>query len=101
MTIFHSLLHMIDMLHTKKDCRIYPENMRWNGKPICPHCGSISEHHYKLTKDGKFEGLYKCKYSAWFMLHRIRYNVKDDDANFNEMTQVDKTYVGGKTLEPS
>lgn len=31
------------------------------------------------------------------MLHRIRYNVKDDDANFNDMTQVDETYIGGKT----
>jgi hypothetical protein len=35
--------------------------------------------------------------TAWFMLHRIRYNVKDDDANFNDMTQVDETYIGGKT----
>lgn len=61
MITFHSLLHMIDTLHTEEDCRVYLENMRWNGKPICPHCGSISEHHYKLTKDGKFEGLYKCK----------------------------------------
>ncbi len=148
MITFHSLLHMIDTLHTEEDCRVYLENMRWNGKPICPHCGSISEHHYKLTKDGKFEGLYKCKdcrcrftvrqgtmfegsnlplkkwfyaiylflshkrgisscqlardinvtqKTAWFMLHRIRYNVKDDDANFNDMTQVDETYIGGKT----
>ena len=31
------------------------------------------------------------------MLHRIRHNVKDDDADFNDMTQVDETYVGGKT----
>ena len=31
------------------------------------------------------------------MLISIRYNVKDDDANFNDMTQVDETYIGGKT----
>lgn len=148
MATFHSLLQMMDTLHTEEDCRVYLENMRWNGKPICPHCGSISEHHYKLTKDGKFEGLYKCKdcrcrftvrqgtmfegsnlplkkwfyaiylflshkkgisscqlardiqvtqKTAWFMLHRIRHNVKDDDANFDDMTQMDETYMGGKT----
>lgn len=49
MATFHSLLQMMDTLHTEEDCRVYLENMRWNGKPICPHCGSISEHHYKLT----------------------------------------------------
>lgn len=65
MTIFHSLLHMIDTLLTGEDCRVYLENMRWGGKQICPHCGSISEHHYKLIKDGNFEGLYKCKDSHW------------------------------------
>ena len=35
--------------------------------------------------------------TAWFMLHRIRHNIKDDDATFDDMTQVDETYVGGKT----
>ena len=148
MAIFHTLLQMMDTLHTEEDCRVYLENVRWNGKPICPHCGSISENHYKLTQNGEFKGLYKCRdcgkrftvrqgtmfegsnlplkkwfyaiylflshkrgisscqlakdigvtqKTAWFMLHRIRHNVKDDDADFNDMTQVDETYVGGKT----
>ena len=35
--------------------------------------------------------------TAWFMLHRIRQNIKDDDVNFEGETQVDETYVGGKT----
>lgn len=30
------------------------------------------------------------------MLSRIRVNLKDDDANFDDFTQVDETYVGGK-----
>lgn len=138
---------MIDTLHTEEDCRVYLESMRWNGKPVCPHCGSISEHHYRLTENGIFKGLYKCRdcrcrftvrqgtmfegsnlplkkwfyaiylflshkrgisscqlardinvtqKTAWFMLHRIRHNIKDNDANFDDMTQVDETYVGGK-----
>lgn len=144
---FHSLLHMIDTLHTEEDCREYLEDMRWHGEPVCPHCGSISKYHYKLTQNGKFKGLWKCKdcrkrftvtqgtmsegshvplkkwfyaiylflghkkgissvqlakdidvtqKTAWFMLSRIRVNLKDDDANFDDFTQVDETYVGGK-----
>ena len=144
---FHSLLQMIDTLHTEEDCRQYLEDMRWGGEPVCPHCGSISKHHYKLTQNGTFKGLYKCKdcrerftvlqgtmfegshiplkkwfyaiyiflshkkgissvqlakdiqvtqKTAWFMLSRIRKNLKDDDATFDDMTQADETYVGGK-----
>lgn len=144
---FHSLLQMIDTLHTEEDCRQYLEDMRWGGEPVCPHCGSISKKHYKLTQNGKFKGLHKCKdcrerftvtqgtmfegshvplkkwfyaiylflahkkgissvqlakdidvtqKTAWFMLSRIRVNLKDDDANFDDFTQVDETYVGGK-----
>ena len=51
---FHSLLQMIDTLHTEEDCRLYLEDMRWHGEPVCPHCGSISKHHYKLTQKGEF-----------------------------------------------
>ena len=144
MATFHSLLQMMDTLHTEEDCRVYLENMRWNGKPICPHCGSISEHHYKLTQNGEFKGLYKCndcrcrftvrqgtmfegsnlplkkwfyaiylflshkkgisscqlakdiqvtQKTAWFMLHRIRHNVRGDDAHFDDMTQMDENVV--------
>ena len=139
---------MIDTLHTEEDCRLYLEDMRWHGEPVCPHCGSISKHHYKLTQNGEFKGLYKCKdcrerftvrigtmfedsnlplkkwfyaiflflshkkgisscqlardihvtqKTAWFMLHRIRHNIKDDDATFDDMTQMDETYMGGKS----
>ena len=45
MATFHSLLQMIDMLHTEEDCRIYLGNMRWNEEPICSHYGSISAEH--------------------------------------------------------
>lgn len=145
---FHSLLQMIDTLHTEEDCREHLEDMRWHGVPVCPHCGSISKHHYKRKQNGEFKGLYKCKdcrerftvrigtmfedsnlplkkwfyaiflflahkrgisssqlardihvtqKTAWFMLHRIRHNIKKDDTTFEADTQVDETYVGGKT----
>ena len=31
--------------------------------------------------------------TAWFMLGRIRENLRDDDAKFDDDTQVDETYV--------
>lgn len=35
--------------------------------------------------------------TAWFMLNRIRYNFKDKiHIEFDDMTQIDETYVGGK-----
>ena len=145
---FKSLKQMLDTLRTEEECRVYLETLRWNGKPVCPHCGSMSERHYKLTQGGEFKGLYKCRdckkrftvrqgimfedsnlplrtwfhaiylvfiskkgisscqlarelgvtqKTAWFMLQRIRHNMKDDNIDFDDTTQVDETYIGGKT----
>lgn len=58
---FNSLIKMIEVLDTEHKCREYFEELRWNGEPVCPHCGSIRENHYKLKQGGKFKGLYKCK----------------------------------------
>ena len=148
MVQFESLLHMIDSLQSEEKCRLHLEHVRWpNGQIVCPHCGSVSKKHYRLTKDGKFEGLHKCKdcrerftvtvgamfenshvplrkwflaiymflshkkgissvqlakdinvtqKTAWFMLNRIRDNMKSD-SNFDDTTQVDETYVGGRS----
>lgn len=35
--------------------------------------------------------------TAWFILGRILENLRDDDGKFDSDTQVDETYVGGKT----
>lgn len=60
-TEFNSLIKMIEVLDTEQKCREYIEELRWNGEPICPHCGSVRENHYKLKQAGRFNGLYKCK----------------------------------------
>lgn len=60
-TEFHSLIKMIEVLDTEHKCREYLEELRWNGEPVCPHCGSVRENHYKLKQAGKFKGLYKSK----------------------------------------
>lgn len=146
--IFKSIIEMIDTLHTEEGCREYLESVLWGDAPVCPHCGTVDENHYRTTSFGRFKGQYKCKHckckfnvrigtmfegthiplkkwfyaiylfisnkkgissaqlardisvtqkTAWFMLSRIRENLRDDDANFNSDTQVDETYVGGKT----
>lgn len=60
-TIFKSIYSMTNKLKTENDCREHLEQLRWNGEPICPHCGSQHENHYKLKVKGVFRGLYKCK----------------------------------------
>ncbi len=59
-TEFKTFAQMLEMLPDDKSCREYLEKMRWNGEPICPHCGSQNKGHYKLKTKGEFNGLYKC-----------------------------------------
>lgn len=61
MKTFNSSHQMLQSLNTEEKCREYLEELRWHGEPVCPHCGSISKYHYKLTQNGEFKGLYKCK----------------------------------------
>jgi transposase-like protein len=58
---FGSFVEMLTVLTDDNACRIFLEDLRWDGKPVCPHCGSINENHYKLNTKGVFNGLYKCK----------------------------------------
>jgi len=146
--IFKSKYDMNEALTTEQACREHLEKLRWNGEPICPHCGSQRENHYKLKEKKVFRGLYKCKdcrkrftvtvgtmfegshislkkwfeaififsahkkgisslqlardlgvspKTAWFMLSRIRNSFANDaEFEFDGITQVDETYVGGK-----
>lgn len=61
MRYFHSLINLIDTLHSEDDCRLYLESAKWGRDPICPHCGSVDAHHYRLRTAGVFRGLYKCR----------------------------------------
>ena len=137
---------------TDKDkAREYLEELRWNGNPVCPHCGDSGAWPIK----GGRKGLYKCKScrsqftvtvgtvfensrvplnkwliavymmasskkgvsskqlertlgvtykTAWFMSHRIREAMKEDNSPFggnNRTIEVDETYYGrDKTIKP-
>jgi transposase-like protein len=56
-----SFVQLIRTLNDEKSCREFLEETRWQGEPVCPHCGSQDERHYKLKSDGEFKGLYKCR----------------------------------------
>ncbi len=58
---FKSFSQMLEVLNTDNACREFLENIRWNGEPVCPHCGSQNKEHYKLNIKGEFKGQYKCK----------------------------------------
>ncbi|WP_242661203.1 IS1595 family transposase [Flavobacterium johnsoniae] len=151
--IFKSVFDMMSTLNSETACREHLEKLRWNGEPICPHCGSQRDNHYKIKgrTEGKFR--YKCRdcrlpftvkigtifekstiplqkwfmaififttnkkgvssyqlmrelgvtqKTAWFMLSRLRNSVRmRDDFEFDGITQVDETYVGGKNKNRS
>lgn len=60
-TEFTSFAAMLSALPTDAACREYLEIKRWNGTPVCPHCGTVDANHYKLKVKGEFKGMYKCK----------------------------------------
>lgn len=49
---FKSLPQLLDFFKEESTCIKYYENLRWNGKPVCPHCGS--EEPYTTNRG------YKC-----------------------------------------
>jgi transposase-like protein len=48
-----NVLQLADRLRTEADAYLMLEEMRWNGQPVCPHCGSVGEHYFLMPKDGK------------------------------------------------
>jgi len=40
--------------------REYLEKVRWNGEPVCPHCGSLGDH-YELDGEAHRKGVWKCQ----------------------------------------
>lgn len=54
-TRFKNLAELTSYFKTDQSCREYLEEMRWHGKPVCPHCNH--DESYKFA-DGRY---YKCK----------------------------------------
>lgn len=63
---FKSLIELFDTFKTEEQCREYLIQQRWNGKPVCPHCG-YTEKAYKIEGGKRFKcGNKEChkKYSV-------------------------------------
>ena len=58
---FKNLMELMEVCSSDEKCRTYLELVRWNGSPVCPHCGSQHKNHYELKVKGVFKGLRKCK----------------------------------------
>ncbi len=63
---FTSLIDLFDKFPTEESCREYLIQQRWNGKPVCPHCG-YAEKAYIIEGGKRFKcGNKEChkKYSV-------------------------------------
>ncbi len=40
------------MIPTEADAYRVLEDLRWDGKPVCPHCGSINDHYFLKPRAG-------------------------------------------------
>lgn len=57
---FKTIQQFNDYFKDEKTCYEFYELQRWNGKPVCPHCGS--EKYYRVKPRGKFTNIpsYRC-----------------------------------------
>ncbi|MGZ6928781.1 MAG: transposase, partial [Acidimicrobiia bacterium] len=65
-----SLRTVSDRCRTEADAWEFLEELRWRGKPVCPHCGSVAQHYFlnakgegRKTRTGKISDrrVWKCK----------------------------------------
>jgi transposase-like protein len=47
-----SVMALADELRTEGDAYRFLEELRWDGKPICPHCGNVRKHYFLKPADG-------------------------------------------------
>jgi transposase-like protein len=51
---FNSLIDLLDKFPTEEACREYLIQQRWNGKPVCPHCG-VDKKPYVIEGGKRFK----------------------------------------------
>ena len=58
---FKTIAEFNDYFKDEKTCYEFLEQQRWNGVPVCPHCGS-TKTPYKVKPRGKFTDIpsYRC-----------------------------------------
>src|SRR5436853_2949079 len=53
LTNFSNLIELLNYFKEEKTCWDYLEHQIWNGRPVCPHCGS--EKVYRLSNYKQFK----------------------------------------------
>lgn len=48
-----SVLSLADKLRTEADAYKFLEELRWDGQPVCPHCGSVRKPYFLTPADGE------------------------------------------------
>jgi transposase-like protein len=48
-----NVLQLADRLRTEAYAYLYLEELRWNGRPVCPHCGSVGDHYFLTPTNGR------------------------------------------------
>jgi len=47
-----SIPALANQIATEADAYVLLERLRWNGEPVCPHCGAVDGHYYLKPRDG-------------------------------------------------
>lgn len=47
-----SLPKIAERIPTEAAAYEFLEELRWHGKPVCPHCGSIAQHYFLTPRNG-------------------------------------------------
>lgn len=70
---FKTIAEFNDYFKDEKTCYEFYENQRWQGVPVCPHCGSIKTP-YKVKARGKFQDIpsYRCSERACDLPFTVR-----------------------------
>ncbi len=102
---FKSVIQLLDYFKEEKTCIEYYEKLRWNGKPVCPHCGAESpyktnrgykcsskECHKKFTvKVGTIFENSKIPFRVWFAAIYLATTSKKGISSVQLSTQLDIT----------
>jgi transposase-like protein len=70
---FKTIHEFNDNFKDEKACYEFFEQLRWNGVPVCPHCGSL-KIPYKVKARGKFQDIpsYRCAERACDLPFTVR-----------------------------
>lgn len=47
-----SVMSLVDRLETEADAYAFLEELRWGGKPVCPHCGNDERSYFLKPRNG-------------------------------------------------